>query len=661
MAGKAIKPVLYYVGESIGRRGNNIPVPVADQWVVYLFNRISVFSGKAELRGGLARTNHKGIMYSCISDLKFDGKKFYASRVVSPWIMKKYYSYKYLPVSFAVNQEVCLFIWPYKYVTTRTTTAKYLNSFDLAKRGYVKSSTKAIFLPCPEGIYVERIKKYGQTLKKKNTAYEKRMSKAVTCAGLLDQAYNLVVGRGRHIQISLALQAGKEGHYKTRGLIMSSDNIEGTAINVAAVNKLKNTLAKYVKGETRRYKRRTFMDVQVLSAIFLSGVHSYQYSHTNWTKERGTAAGTPPKQVIAAYDLAYEVLVKTGSRTAGKLYIAHFGKVVKKAAAGKSQAKQVLKEMDKKAAWIKNSMSIMSIVANARTYRVAGNLRKLSADFKGACRFLEARGVITDFGKLEAELNRSLVTGTPVNVDGYFEKTPTPVPSNIKASVKAGISAISMLSAFQKESRNNRDTIEKAGSVYGFATDVMDIPAIQSRIPKGAVISKGAGTVGAVADWGVSIYDMYNAAGTGDGKKFGYSVVSYAGKGFVAGGTILLLTPFAPLGALLIGFGAAVSLIGSICKGIIEFKTVEEKKFLLMIDKKLAEHDPSKGKWVSNSYKYLIKSSKVKGHYVVKEMKKQNPGNDKLIDDVIGNKTWEEYIHKFFSTTYWGFQYEKLQ
>lgn len=665
MAGKAIKPVLYYVGESITRRGQTIPVPVAEQWVVYLYNRKDIFSGKSELRGGLARTDKKGVMYSCLSDLKFDGKKFYASRVVSPWIMKRHYQHRYLPVLLPVNKEVCLFIWPFKYVTTRETTIKYLSALDLAKRGQVKSSTRDIYLPCPEGIYIERIKKYTKTLEKKNTAYEKRIAKSVTCGGLLDQAYNLVVGRGRDVQLSLALKAGKKGLYKLRSMIYGSPNVEATAINVAVVNEMKNKLAAYVKGETRRYKRRIFMDVQILYAIFLSGVHQYQYSHTDWTKEGGKTAKEPPKAVIEAYDSSYDALIKTGTVTAAKLYRAHFGKVVKKASGGKSQAKQAIKELDKKAAWVKNSLSVMKIVADARTYKMASDLRKLNTDFKGACRFLEARGIITDFDKLELELDRSLARGTPVNVDGYFEKTPTPIPSNIKASIKSGVSAISMLNALQKQSKNNRDTVEKVTSVYGFATDVMDIPVIQSRIPKGAIISKGAGTVGAVADWGISIYDMYNAADTGNGKKFGYAVVSYAGKGFVAGGTVLLLTPFAPLGALLIGFGAAVSLIGSICKGIIDFKSIEEKKFIMMIETKLSEHDPSRSKWISEHYKLVLKKSKVKNHAVVKEIKRQNPGRGKLIDDVIGEKTWGEYISKFFSpgffsSPHWGIQDEML-
>lgn len=661
MAGKSIKPVLYYVGESLEKGGKKLPVPVTNQWVVYLFNSLDIFKGKNVLRGGFAKTNSKGVMYHCDSDLKFDGKKFFATQAVSPWMMQRHYRYRYLPIQFALNQEFCLFIWPHKTATFKETTVEFLNKYDLAKRDFMKSSMRSIFLPCPEAIYIERIKKYGATIKKKNEAYEKCMSKAMTCAGLLDQAYNLVVGRGKYVQISLALEAGKKKFYLTRDRIMASDNIEATAINAAAVNELKQELTKYTKSETRRYRRRTYMDVQILSAIFLSDVHQYQYSHTNWKTFGSKDKSKPSKDVVGDYDQAYSALIKTGSATARKLYEAHYGAIVKKASAGKSQAYLAIEEMNTKAAWVKNTLDIMNIVANARTYKMASDLRKLNTDFKGACRFLEARGVITDFDKLERELDRSLVRGTPVNVDGFFEKTPTPVPENIKASIKAGVSALAMLSALHKESKNNRDTIDKVTSVYGFATDIMDIPGINSRIPKGAVISKAAGTAGAVADWGISIYDMYSAADTGDGKKFGYAVVNYAGKGFVAGGTILLLTPFAPLGAVLVGFGAAVQVIGSICEGIMDFKTIEEKKFLLMVEKKLAENDPSRGKWVSNHYKYLIKPRKVKGNPIVDEMKKQNPGNDKLIDDVIGDKTWEEYIHKFFISSYWGIQYEKLQ
>jgi len=597
-------------------------------------------------------------MYNCDSDLQFTKNKFMVSQLRHPWMMKKHYRYRYQPISLSSDQEVVLFVWPFKYVTTKSVTVNYLNKHDLAFRGYINKKNKAIFLGCPIDIYIERLKHYTKILTKATKAYHNCIGKAMACACLLDQAHNVVKGRGRHIQISLALEAGRKRYFTTRNKILKSDNIESTIINVACVEETRKVLGNFVKGETRRYKRRIWMPVAILDAIFRSQVHNYQYKITDWKKRNSSSAFIPNDEIIKIYDDAIIAFFQTGSSKARALYREQFRKLIETSARGK--AKSAIKKAEEKAKWIGNIQNMLKIVAEARNYKLASKLGSLAADFNGACYFLEARGIITDYGKLQQELDRSLIRGTPVNVDGFFEKQPNPVPDNIKGGIKAGVSAISLLKALEKQSKNNRDTIDKATAIYGVTTDIMDIPAINSRIPKGAIVSKAAGAVGAAADWGISIYDMYAAADSGDGKKFAYSVVAYAGKGLILGGSVLALTPLAPLGAVLIAVGIAVSLIGAICEGIIDYKTLEEKRFLAAMKTEFKKNDPSKGKWLSGYYDSLIEINKVKKHPLIVELKKQNPGDDAMIDEVVGDKNFEEYVHDFFISASSGYQAKKL-
>ncbi|RKX28590.1 MAG: hypothetical protein DRP47_04020, partial [Candidatus Zixiibacteriota bacterium] len=197
--------------------------------------------------------------------------------------------------------------------------------------------------------------------------------------------------------------------------------------------------------------------------------------------------------------------------------------------------------------------------------------------------------------------------------------------------------------------------------VYGFGTSILDIPAIQNKIPTGAIISKAAGVAGAAADWGISIYDMYTAADTGDGKKFAYSVVSYGGKGLVMGGAVLLLTPLAPLGAVLVAVGTAVNVVGSLVEAIIDYKDVDEKMFIELMTTKLKENDPTSGKEIADLYEHLSKRTKVKNTKAIAMAKEQFPQYIVELDDVVDDLTFEEYIHKFFLNMYWGVQYEVIK
>ncbi len=662
MAGQAIKPKLFYAGESFVRKGKRLPVPITNQWVVYAYTK-NDFVNMGKIFGGVARTDNKGIMYTCDSDLQFKNKKFMVSQLMHPWIMKKHYKYRYQPVTFSSDQEICLFVWPFKYVTAKSVNVDYLNKHNLAFRGFINKDNKAIFLCCPIDIYIERLKHYTKILTKTTKAYHNCIGKAMACACLLDQAHNVVKGRGRHIQISLSLRAHKKerrvkGRISTGDKIFYSDNIESTIINVACVEETRRVLTNFIEGETRRYKKRIQMPVAILDAIFRSQIHNYQYKITDWEKRNSSSTFIPTDEIIKIYDDALISFFQTGTYTSRSLYKEQFKKLVEDSAKGK--AKSAIKKAEEKAKWIGNIQNMLKIVAEARNYQLASKLRSLSTDFKGVCYFLEAKGIITDYGELQQELDRSLIHGTPVNVDGFFEKQTNPVPDNIKGGIKAGVSAISLLAALQKESKNNRDTIDKATAIYGVTTDIMDIPVINNRIPKGAVVSKAAGVAGAAADWGISIYDMYAAADTGDGKKYAYSVVAYAGKGLVLGGSVLMLTPFAPLGAILVGVGIAVSLIGALCEGIFDYKSIEEKRYLAAMKTEFKKNDPSKNKWVSDYYDFFIELKKVKEHPLMIELKKQNPGDDAMINEIVGDKNFEAYVHNFFTSAYSGYQAKKL-
>jgi hypothetical protein len=668
MAIHVVKPVLYYRGEFIEVKGKMVPLPVTNQWIVYVYFESRLFSDKKTARCALAKTDNKGIMYKCGSDITMIDGKFMASEAIPPWIMKRHYSEYYQPVSFAVNQEIVLFIWPHKYVTIYTVTLDYLNKYNLALRGFIKPKSKTLYLNCPIDIYAERLKHYTKTLNKKIDPYQKRIKNSVICGAILDQAYNLVVGRGKSVQTSLALEAGKKGYFDTRNLIMGTSNIEGTVINVEVIEKTKKQLTNYVKGETKKFKSRVSKDVAILNAIYNSPVHNWQYTITDWTKYKGRKKTEPPEDIIKVYDDAYLAIKNANEKVFKRLYTGHFKELISESAEGKF--KKAIKELDKKAAWVKNTNDIFKITAGFGTYKMASDLQKLNTDFIGACKYLEARGILKNIDDLEDKLDdlrnkldKSLIYNTPVDAASYYDDTSflsSGAAAEVRGAISSGLSAITLMAAMQKESKNNRDTIDKANAVYGFATSVMDIPGINKRIPKGAALSKAAGAAGATVDWGVSIYDMYSAADTGDGKQFGYAVVAYAGKGFIAGGSILLLTPFAPLGAILVGVGTAITILGSICEGIIDFKTVEEKKFIEMMSNQLKKHDPAKTKWVSDYYKYSILPVKVKNAPTIAELKKQNPYDKKLVDEVVEDLSFEEYIHKFFLLTYWGFQYEKL-
>lgn len=669
-----ITPRLFYHTEAITVKGKKVPVPISRQYVVWILYQYDI-KAKREVpkRIGLAKTDDTGVMYSCASNINFDGKKFFASTVTDPLFLKKYYAHKYLPVTFMERQRVAMFIWPYPSILSKEVYLKDLQSKGLIIEGRVLQASRKIELRCPIDIYIERIQHYTGIIKRATKPYQEHLNGALACGALVDQAYNLVQARGMHRQQFTALKAHQNKMHITAGAIFHGNNIESEILSFEIFNEMRKNLQNYIKLETRKYNYRAGRAIRIMVSIFRSDVHNWQYSHTNWREREKSAAFEKHEKVTEIYTEAHVAMLKTGAKVVRKLVEDKYAPIIKKAARGKGPAARALEETAKTAAWFRDMTDgVLKIVAGARIYRMSKELTSLRSDLLGACRYLEARGVLQKVDDLEETLDglidnvsrarrqkgRILIDATP-----YYDAT-APLSkgaaANIKGMISSGISGIALLAALNKESKNIRDDIDKATAVYGFATSITDIPAIGNRIPKGAVISKATGVVGAAADWGISIYDMYHAADQGDGRKFAYSVVSYAGKGFIAGGTVLAMTPLAPLGAVLIAIGVIINIVGSIVEAILEFKSADEKKYDQIMEKILKDNDPSRDKWIADYYTDLLLKKKVKSCAAVKKLRADNPNNTKQIDSAYKEYNFEEFKHKFFLLEHWGFQEELL-
>jgi hypothetical protein len=664
-----IKPILYYYDESCHLAEK---IPVANRWVVYFLfpsDRVKRMSLH------LAKTNDKGVMYSCHSDIKYNERtrEFTLTKAASPPFMKKHYSDKYHPVKFNLRQKIGIFLWPYRKVSISESTVsiEYLKKKRLVVGGHVRLASKIIFMRASLEIYLDRLRHYTKILKKKNDAYESRIKKSMTCAAILDQSYNLIIGRGKGIQASLGKSAASKGLFLTQDRILGATNIEGKIIGVEVVDEMRKKLNGYVKGETGRYKDRISMVVCILSAILQSREHNWQFLNTDWTKYASSEKDEPPESIIDNYNEAYIALMKADTEMCRQLYKDQFEEFIKKSAKGAESAKKALDEINKKVSWIgKITDGILKINAAARTYQMAKKLTKIREDLLGVCYYLQVRGVLKNIEDLDENLEdimknirqsrkyRISVDSTP-----YFNETAPlseGVAGNVKGAISSGISLIALLAAYQKESKNFRDEVDKATAVYGFSTSVMDIPGIQKYIPKGATVSKVAGVAGSVVDWGISIYDMNAAAETGKGEKFAYSVVSYAGKGLIAGGAVLSVTPLAPLGVVLIAVGVAIDLIGSLVQGVSSFQTIKEEQFNYLMSNKLKENDPTNRKWLSTHYEEVLLVKKVKNTNTFKYQKIGNPEDAKLYDDAYKDLNFKKFIHYFFRYDSWVVQYEKL-
>jgi hypothetical protein len=678
----AVKPVLYYKGERITVRGKKQRVPVAEQWVVCLFEKESKFGTKVNFQW--CRTDKKGLLYKARADLKWfgDKKQFYVQNPIPPAYTQANYRWRYQPMTFVHRQNVAMFIWPYPEAHNNYVTIKQLVDQGLLLHDKIKRGQQAVFLNCSLEIYLHRMRHYTKILNKHIVPYQKRVAGLFTCGTLYDQAYHYVVAKGKAHQVGIAgyaLKEGKGSSYQNgqdAGRLLNLPNFEAQMIAIGVFDRLKQITKNQLKEYTRVFRRQTERPAQILGAILRSKHHDLLFRRFDWKVRSGRTIDGKYEMSHGdeqSYNDAYIAIFRCQTKLGKGLYDMHFADILKASQSGKSAAMEALKKVGATGSWAKNMTDgVLKITAAARTAKMSQDLTSLDEGLKGALNYLEARGILVptsaDFSaekaKLGVALTRSQKYNISVDASSYYTcKFDTGAVGEVKAIASSGLAAVTTVLAFQKQSKNIRDDVEKAKEAYGLVTSVADIPMIQNRIPAGAVISKGAGAVGAGIDWGISIYDMSAAADKGEGQEFAFSVVSYAGKGILFGGTVLLLTPAAPLGVVLVAVGAVITILSDGFKAAYEWKSVDERQFRMVLDELFKRHDPTKGKYLYSSWGHMKKEkigALLNRSKKYAAFKAENPHGATIMEKIGKENTLDQYLQQFFTGYNFGVNWEIL-
>jgi len=594
MADSINKPRFFYRGEQITVDGEADRIPVAEKWVVALIKGGGVHVGL---------TDERGILYPIPSTLNFNKSDKTFRIQQAPVTADR----DLPPVTFSSITQIVFFLWPHTKADN-TVKAKYISKHELNTDSILISRGLDILLPCPLDIYLERIQKLTERINEEVKHHQNYVNRCMTCAAILDQAHTLLVARGRGLWYSNVSNAGSGSEqYMNEAVQLPEVEI----ITSEVIEHIREDLERQLNFQSRRLRRVTKRDRKKVAAILSSDAYNQAFRDADWQRSDYTKREA-------------EKINKRAVKTMADAHPEHadaflddvgFKRLLSKSAENAGSAESVAKEIKEKANWLWSMTDGILQLAQIKReceLTIGLNIKTTRYDLVGAARFLETRGIAQNVDDLEGEILDAMEGNRLLGADSFSEDIQqkadnyinTSVPGlsqdavkNLTGGIDSGLKMLELASALSEEKEGIRDDINNMKDGIGVATDIAQLPAVENRIPGlsklGKGVSKYTGPAGAVTDWAFSIQDLSQAS---DRTEFAYSVTTYSGKGLVAAGSILALTPLAPLGGVLVGIGTALDIMSgateTVHKDIINFKSVKEKRYLRLMEKKLKNHSP---------------------------------------------------------------------
>lgn len=654
MAERVIVPYICYEGE-----GN---YPATGRYVIW-YRCYKLMGNMQKIECHLAYTDEDGKLHPLgddffnpyINKVIFDGEYFRIYNFKGWFEVKREFPHIYNnPVRFGADDFVGLFFVP--LYTVGFVSLKELLDKDLIREGRVlrgKESLKYpkedekywIALPGDYPIYLARMRALIKELDKRLKAARKRIGFLLACASLLDQAGNLVAARARSAWDSyfLRLPQNKKGH----ALFVY---FETRLLQEELINPLKDVISRLVKQSSEKAKERIDEVASELARLLKNPRHNQTYNaYFQKYFEEGKEI---PKEVRESYMYAYSLL--SCSHIGEEIYKEHIKEFLSKFnSKDKNQIKGAIESINQQARWVSAFRDeIMGVVTAYGTIKLANELTALRDDVIAASRFLENKGIAHNIDELEDKLNKAIIHDTRVDASDYFNISPE---SYGWKAFNIATNALTLANVLTKEHETITDKIESSKEIIGIMGELSKMRSIQERIPLAPVLEKTTGPIISLLDYGLSVHSLYKKADTGKGDEFSLAVASYCGKGLILGGSILSLTPFAPLGIGLLAVGGAIDLLADVAGWVISYKSADLRKFEEVFEK-IKKLDKNGEIYVHFE---VLSNRKVSETKYYQELVKE-PELKKAI-----NKKWtslwgdnplklKEIIENYFNNHYWG-------
>ncbi|MBN1766858.1 MAG: hypothetical protein JW860_16510 [Sedimentisphaerales bacterium] len=671
-----IVPYICYQGESSAAKGF---YPAKERYVIWI--RIYKLLGKLRNDCYLAYTDKDGKLHPLGDDYlnptinkvtinKTAGGPAYTVHNFKPWsLVKKDNSVTYnIPVKVGAGEEIAMFFAPRELLYFALSGGSSYNQIHVStvqKRGilrtwqvlrgkdavpnFKKTDKYWAALPCDYDLYLARMRWVIKEMNKRLKASRNRLGKLMAMSAVVDQAANLIAARGRSAYMSWYLKLATKKQYST----ISLHTIETLLLKKHVIKPMQRHLRNLFKNSSAYAQRRLNTMANELVRILESPVHHQTFERR--FKSDFKSKKNIRRDVRESYMHAYSLLSRTKKGPA--LYKAHFGPLLNKCTAkNKNQIAKGIDAAASKAGWVRSLRGEMFAVVEAYgTLTLSNQLTNMRTELMKAARFLEDRGLAKTgdaIDTLEQKLNQSILYNQRVDASDYFQLPKSDIGWKAFNGIVSGLKLASVMT---KKHQDLADKIDSANTVVGVGIEISQINAIKNQVPASAVIGKAGGVITAATDWGLSIHKMNKSADKGEGTEFALSVTSYCGKGLVLGGTVLMLTPFAPLGLALVAVGGAVDIIGGAVGFVVNYKSADLQKFENTF-KKLKKLDSRREIYI---FYEVACREKAKNTDYAKWLVKQDRGFQ-----VAMNKEWtstfgspykvSEIIESYFNNHYFG-------
>ncbi len=565
------------------------------------------------------------------------------------------------PVRFGAADFVGMFFLPYYF--GGQISLQYLLDNDLIREGKIlrgKNSPQNfspddkywIALPCDYLIYLARLRALVKELNKRLKAASERIGFLMACSTMVDHAGNLVVARSRSAWSHYFLKLPKE-----KKALASYVNFETRLIQWELIEPLKDFISNKIKNSCQLAKKRINEVAAELKRLLENPKHNERYKqYFENCKDNDV-----PGEVRESYMHAYNLLSRT--EVGEEIYNKHIKQFVQKfSTKDKDQWQKAIEEVQEKASWVRDFKDeIMAIVEAYGTLKLSKELGSLRNDLIAASRFLEARGIAHNIDKLEEELNKAIVSpyGHRINTKEYFN---LPEESWGWIGFNLGVNALTVANVLIKEHKTIKDKIESSKEMLEVMQDLSEIEWMADKLPRAShLIGKVSSPITSIMDWGLSVHSLYEASDRAKIDEFSLAFASYCGKGLVMGGTILTLTPFAPLGLILLGVGGAIDLLSDFAGFLLKYENVLWKHFKEAFEK-IEKLDNlmhgNKGTEIFSYYEALcsIRISQTKYYHKLLNEPELRKAIEKKWTSFWENKplTMREFVEKYFNSHYWG-------
>lgn len=438
--------------------------------------------------------------------------------------------------------------------------------------------------------YFQRLVKLTKVLDHRIAVRARRLGAIGACATLIDQADSLIKQQNKERFFYLKTLHLRVARIFNRSLTPEQFKFlayaEKNLLQTELIEPLKEEIKRSAQHENRVFEQRFNPIAKRLEELLQSEEHAKFYDYYFYGPGSNTSLLSHRKNIDSFmwwYKTAYVLLLR-GERK-GKIYndqVAKFLNAFKNK--NKSEIKKVIDQAKKGYGWVKDMKgSLLEIVQAKATHKMGKTLTIFRNDLVGAMRFLEKENIAFDVDKLEKALNTSVISGKNVQVQNFIK---TSAPSNIKSCLGICLSTYAFIinSKDLGQKKKLEDEIETGGKIIGAVKDVTEKAVEKGWFPGNIDKLKNVGgIVTSTFDWGLTIYKLDKAAMTGDPEKFTYAVVSYAGKAFMLGGTILSF--MFPPAALLLTAGKMIETIADIYKAACDYTPPEYIAFKQVLEK----------------------------------------------------------------------------